>query len=480
MISFFPNPYPDEILYSVLARYHLRSANTSFKWTLEDLYSSSSVISTIDLPSHIEALCSNIGTEEIYNSKKFIYENTLYSMYAPFLLQSRAEHVYNLMRSDSGRGIHAEVGLSAGGILSKNHLCFCPKCMKDDISAFGEPYWHRTHQVPGVFICIRHHEPLLKYIVLLNQQEYTACPLSISEMQCQELIPSIKDLSVKTKEILKCIADDFEFLLQLSHCPNLYAIKQNILLRLKELGYVTTSNEIRQRKLHEQFQLFYGNELLNVLESSVDSEFSWLAFATRKERRTIHPVRHLLLYRFLYGSLVEFLDEYVKPNHESSIWNEKIQAHSIAPSIKNKKRVKKVRSHRINWELRDLELSVMVEETCKLLLGNKESKPIRITLSTVAKQIGKLSLLQQKKNKLPVTFAVFKQYEETLEQYQIRRVRWVLEQLEFKTTPIKRWEVEKIAGLKAGYSQVVRNEIDRLLHQSLYSYSFMEDNKWVH
>lgn len=52
--------------------------------------------------------------------------------------------------------------------------------------------------------------------------------------------------------------------------------------------------------------------------------------------------------------------------------------------------------------------------------------------------------------------------------------------LNLKTAPIKRWEVEKIAGLKAGYSQVVRNEIDRLLHQSLYSYSFMEDTKWVH
>jgi hypothetical protein len=343
MISFFPNPYPDEILYSVLARFHLRSANTSFKWTLDDLNGSNSIISTIDLPSHIEALCSNIGTEDIYNSKKFIYENTLYSMYAPFLLQSRAEHVYNLMKSDSGSGIHAEVGISAGGILSKNHLCFCPKCMKDDIEAFGEPYWHRIHQAPGVFMCTRHHEPLLQYIKLLNQQEYTACPLSITEMQYQGLIPNINDVSLKTKEILNYIADDFEFLLQLSNCPNLYAIKQNILLRLKELGYVIASNEIRQRKLHEQFQLFYGNELLNVLESSVDSEFSWLAFATRKERRTIHPVRHLLLYRFLFGSLNEYLEDY-KKSYISAQLHHKLQSSPKVSSKSNKIHKNKVNS----------------------------------------------------------------------------------------------------------------------------------------
>jgi hypothetical protein len=27
MLSFFPTPYPDEILYSVFARYHARSGN---------------------------------------------------------------------------------------------------------------------------------------------------------------------------------------------------------------------------------------------------------------------------------------------------------------------------------------------------------------------------------------------------------------------------------------------------------------------
>lgn len=38
MISFFPTPYEDELLYSILARYHLRSGNISYVDTNKDLF----------------------------------------------------------------------------------------------------------------------------------------------------------------------------------------------------------------------------------------------------------------------------------------------------------------------------------------------------------------------------------------------------------------------------------------------------------
>ena len=49
MISFFPAPYQDEILYSILARYHLRSGNTSYFTTNEDLYNYEAVIRVVAL-----------------------------------------------------------------------------------------------------------------------------------------------------------------------------------------------------------------------------------------------------------------------------------------------------------------------------------------------------------------------------------------------------------------------------------------------
>ena len=38
MISFFPSPYPDELWYSVICRYHVHSGNYCAKHTLRQLY----------------------------------------------------------------------------------------------------------------------------------------------------------------------------------------------------------------------------------------------------------------------------------------------------------------------------------------------------------------------------------------------------------------------------------------------------------
>lgn len=38
MLSYFPNLYPDELLYSWFARYHDHSGNTSSKQTMKELF----------------------------------------------------------------------------------------------------------------------------------------------------------------------------------------------------------------------------------------------------------------------------------------------------------------------------------------------------------------------------------------------------------------------------------------------------------
>ena len=38
MLGYFPTPYPDELLYSIVARYHIRSGNKSFRQTHQELF----------------------------------------------------------------------------------------------------------------------------------------------------------------------------------------------------------------------------------------------------------------------------------------------------------------------------------------------------------------------------------------------------------------------------------------------------------
>ncbi len=33
---------------------------------------------------------------------------------------------------------------------------FCSICLREDVEQYGEPYWHRVHQVAGVLVCPIH------------------------------------------------------------------------------------------------------------------------------------------------------------------------------------------------------------------------------------------------------------------------------------------------------------------------------------
>ena len=56
MISFFPSPYPDELWYSVICRYHVHSGNYCAKHTLRQLYGDNFCAPSLMLCGPIKAL----------------------------------------------------------------------------------------------------------------------------------------------------------------------------------------------------------------------------------------------------------------------------------------------------------------------------------------------------------------------------------------------------------------------------------------
>src|SRR5260370_16965672 len=60
------------------------------------------------------------------------------------------------MGSKNGPAIHMRAGLMASHVSLPQWLRFCSRCVEEDRRRFGECYWHRIHQVPGVEICPLH------------------------------------------------------------------------------------------------------------------------------------------------------------------------------------------------------------------------------------------------------------------------------------------------------------------------------------
>jgi hypothetical protein len=309
MLSFFPTPYPDEVLYSVLARYHIRSANLSPKATLKDLFSTTNVISTVDLPAHLQSLSDKLSHFKVYTFENLINELTLYRFYSPFLMPGKAEAAYYLMRFGTRGIIHTKIGIMASSVKTPIFLRFCPECFKSDYEKYGESYWRRLHQVPGVLVCPKH------FCLLSNSN------ISISQLNRHSFYPANDESCTPKIQIVRFTEKDINDLVEISRevewlLCNKVNNKKIVDWRKRYTSMLIYRNlasfngRINQRDLEQHFKERYSFQLLKSLDSLVDSKLStnWLSSITRKHRKSFHPIRHILLIKMFGYSLKDFFE----------------------------------------------------------------------------------------------------------------------------------------------------------------------------
>lgn len=173
---FFPMMYEDELLYSAIARYHIRSGNAGYSYTTNDIFGRVTVKSSIYLPSNIYNLVKNLPLNYIGNEMDIIMNHTLYPFYAAFQDYDTSQKILNSMLNDDGSNIYNRAGICASTISTPKYLKFCPECFKEDIEKHGEAYWHRVHQIQCVKVCPKHKillEDSTVRFVPYYQQEYT-------------------------------------------------------------------------------------------------------------------------------------------------------------------------------------------------------------------------------------------------------------------------------------------------------------------
>jgi len=304
MITFFPVPYEDEVLYSVLARYHVRSGNISYKATMRDLFGSTSVTAVMDLPSNIHNLVNNMPLNSRYTEEYLIKNHTLFPFYSAFLPPERAEQVFQSMKGENGGSIYSRTGIMASSIVLNQYFKFCPTCTEEDKLQYGELYWHRIHQIPGVLVCPKHYVPLYNSLVPVrgyNKYQYKAA----SEENC--LKPDIDVMyAADVFEKLVRLAEDAQVLLNNDFDKrNIEWYKEQYLAKMIEMGFATSNGKVHQKEFIKEFIDYYGEVFLDIVQSGVDADndSNWLMDMVRKKNKTAHPIRHLLLSRFLGISL---------------------------------------------------------------------------------------------------------------------------------------------------------------------------------
>ena len=549
------------------------------------------------MPSGISSLIKNIPPHSKITEEQLIHQHTLYLFNTAFLPVEQAKGIYQAMCSDDGKGIYVRSGLNASGVPQNEFLRFCKECMQEDKEKYGELYWHRSHQLSGIHCCLKHFTPLYNSnikVVGSNKHRFAIPTLEncstnravLDEVAEKTRSEYIKHCRKMAKLILQLINHDFEH-----HALNWF--DQKYRNKLAELGLAYYTGRVKQKKWREYFQTVYSEEVLQLFHSSLRGEQDWLSLIVQKNRKSFHPIRHLLVILALemtieevfnnelpqpfgqpnwpcqnivcdyhnaliienvsitlcektkkpigtfkcpkcgfsytrrgpdenegdkfrrtrvksYGSLWKMkLQEYAKldlglrelsrrmgadpntikrflNNEKDSNLNIEHRIHSVKDdrqswlslqrkypqkSIKqlreaekalymrlyrndrewlkanSPKPLKRTSSQRIDWNKRDEEILVKVRRAVKNLL-NSDGKPVRITISRIGYIIGEKAILEKKLDKMPKTKAFIEEVAETEQDFRLRRVKRVINEMNETGEVVKKWLVYRKAGIK--------------------------------
>lgn len=308
VLPFFTDPYPNELLYSAISRYHFYNGNVSFVDTLEELFGSRTVVPIIEFGSHLSNFVQNLGSG--YSVEKILSKNTIYPFFAPFITKAKQRKVSEDVENDA-RGLRGRLGTLPTKIDSKKEIFFCKECVSEDIARYGEPYIHREHHLPAIYYCPHHEQRLIKYPVdYKNHSRYGYIRLDkrvLDTLKFQDTVDEIKEhreveikLSQMAFKLLNTSIQNISFEVTFN--------KYRALLR--ENNWIMKNSAVKQAELLKAFNAKFPKGFLERFNSHLRGmgTNNWLqSTVTNYKRQGIHPFRHLLLLYFFNQDIDSFL-----------------------------------------------------------------------------------------------------------------------------------------------------------------------------
>ena len=155
MLFHFPQPYPDELFYSIIARYSKRTPETNDTNVIQSLFEKKMSNLGKSIPYGISTILEQLKVFEFPSENEMIKNHTLFYYYINFISTVLKNEKYEMLLYGS---IKREQKALNGMTLYYSHknFRFCPTCTDEDIEKYGETYWRTSFQIPTVYICQKH------------------------------------------------------------------------------------------------------------------------------------------------------------------------------------------------------------------------------------------------------------------------------------------------------------------------------------
>jgi Tn7-like transposition protein D/TniQ len=308
MLEYFPDPYPDELLYSVWARFGDQMQYQNRNDIVLELFGNSSYHAHVDWSYSLGHLVSQLPVGHDYTVDTLIDDHTLFPLYAPFLPRERRYLPRNQMITGNGVRFQLRMGMLTSHIPHHKWLRYCPECVKNDRDRFGETYWHRLHQVSGVEICPVH-------ATFLEESKAARGPQRQAFLSAEHNIQTMHPRSATAAPIYSSLKDIAECIDQLLHhaydSPGLLFFQKQYFALLDQHGFITMNGRLRIVEFLNALIEYYSPALLSLLHCGLSHtrhiEAEWPARLPYARKKAQHPLHHILMIRFLGEEIETFL-----------------------------------------------------------------------------------------------------------------------------------------------------------------------------
>lgn len=475
MIRAFPKFYDDELLYSLLARYYVKSGYIIYRQAAEDLFAKPNVTPDIYFMNRytdeaVEKITEQIPIEQI------IEKHTMFPFYGRFLPYERRNRAFKAMLEMSGK--HNNL-LAIPKYKKERWLRYCPLCTHEDRKKYGESYWHRIHQMQGIDICPIHSCCLKDSEVIISGKVspslFTAEESAIdNNIEICENKVEIK--LAKYVASLFCEAVDLESKISVgdflhsrmsgTKYRSVRGESRNITLLQKDFSVYY--EQLKGNSFTESWQLqkVFTNGKINTIEICMLAMFlnvpvSDLANMTlpdkTQEQLFDEEIFRLREQGLTYPEIAKRLNASI--NIVKSIGEKRYGTYH-----KVKEQAKKCGVKVKDWSSIDKDLFPKVKQVIKELQGNGIDRPKRITEFAVEKMLG---LPSRQLEMLPICRAEISANAETQEEYWAKELVWAVNTIMREGQPLNFRHIRNLTNMRRSYCEACIPYLDKYGEEEL-------------
>ncbi len=418
MIAFFPEIYPDELLYSQIARYHARTGYSLYVSTVADIYAGERFVHpSVDFVNRFTDDAMKWITK---NStwKTITEKHTMYPAYVRFLPKSRRSDAVNGILSCEGNWKNL---MCLPNTNEKRYIRYCPKCAKEDREKYGETYWHRAHQIPRIRVCPMHR------CFLENSKITISSKTSPGLYDAENNVPSYEDgkacSSDREIEFTQYVINVMNEKIDLESSLSVGAFLHSRL----ESKYTSDSGLVKNiSQLYEDYLTYYDDTTQKMTFSYAQKIFNGYRYDPYFILQlayfmgiSVHEITHLPSDIPLYG--LDNVYQELSRQHNVDFATVKEIGSAVLQFSHNQTRVSKKSGRRsIQYDELDAKYLTQVKTVVKQILS-ANGRPEKVSFAKVQKA---LNLPQKQINKLPKCKAYIEKHIEPQPHYWARVIEW--------------------------------------------------------